>query len=89
MRDFKFYFRPFFGVVLLSELLASCMVGPNFRHPVSPPVKQFTESTLPNKTVASKGKGGQAQVFRKDKDIPLLWWELYHSPEINELVKLA
>jgi NodT family efflux transporter outer membrane factor (OMF) lipoprotein len=87
VRYLKFYFPPLFGIALLSELLTSCMVGPNFHPPTPPPVKQFTETALPAKTVGTKGTAGSAQTFRNGEDIPLLWWELYHSPEINELVK--
>ncbi|WP_252580506.1 efflux transporter outer membrane subunit [Legionella lytica] len=77
----------FMGLLTLSVLQAGCMVGPNFRSPPLPPVKQYTESPLPAKTVKTRGIGGEAQAFIKNKDIPLLWWELYQSSEINQLVK--
>ena len=62
------------------------MVGPNFHSPPPAPVKQFTEKPLPLKTVHTKGTGGKAQRFHPDTDLPILWWELFHSPEINELI---
>ncbi len=62
------------------------MVGPNFHSPAPPKVKRYTETPLPKKTVKTAGPGGQEQVFITNKDIPLLWWELYRSPEINQLI---
>ena len=73
--------------MLISILQTSCMVGPNFHSPAPPKVKRYTEAPLPAKTVKTAGAGGQEQAFITNKDIPLLWWELYHSPEINELIK--
>lgn len=87
MYDFRIRSKALFGVFLLSMFQTACMVGPNFHTPKAPKVHEFTESPLSKKTVKSAGPGGQAQAFLQDKDIPLLWWELYHSPEINQLVR--
>ncbi|CAM2860079.1 outer membrane efflux protein [Legionella steigerwaltii] len=77
-----------FSLVLLSTILqTSCKVGPNFHSPPPPKVKRFTETPLPAKTVSTSGPGGQAQAFITNEDIPLLWWELYQSPEINQLIR--
>lgn len=65
------------------------MVGPNFHSPNPPKVKKYTEKPLPTKTVSTPGAGGQAQAFITNKDIPLLWWELYHSPELNQLIRMG
>ncbi len=80
-------FRLIFWLILLAGAQTACMMGPNFKSPQSPKVRQYTETQLPAKTVAAKGPGGAAQAFRKDKDIPLLWWELFHSNKINQLIK--
>lgn len=85
---YEFKFCPgVIGICLLSGMLTACMVGPNFHSPRAPKVQRYTETPLPAKTVKTKGAGGQAQAFLNDKDIPLLWWELYHSPEVNQLIK--
>ncbi len=77
-----------FILVLLSTVLqTSCKVGPNFQSPTPPKVKRLTETPLPKKTVGTRGAGGQAQAFITNEDIPLLWWELYRSPEINQLIR--
>ncbi len=74
--------------ILLALLLPACMVGPNFRSPPPPQVKGYEEKPhLPAKTVKTSGPGGQAQVFLKDKDVPLLWWELFKSPAISKLIR--
>lgn len=65
------------------------MVGPNFRSPHGPKTKNFTESPLPTKTAQSPVHGGEAQAFLTNKDIPLLWWELFHSVELNQLVRMG
>lgn len=68
-------------------VLSACMVGPNFRSPPPPQVKRFTEKPLPAKTVRSQSAGGNAQTFVNNEDIPALWWELFHSPSINQLIQ--
>ncbi|MDI1352618.1 MAG: efflux transporter outer membrane subunit, partial [bacterium] len=68
-------------------LLYGCKVGPNFRSPPAPPVKGYTEAPLPKKTAHSDSKGGNAQTFVTNEDIPALWWELFHSDAINQLIK--
>jgi len=74
-------------IITLSLILSACMVGPNFRSPPPPPVERYTQNPLPKKTASSPVAGGAQQTFITNEDIPILWWELYHSPEINELVK--
>lgn len=74
-------------IIVFSTALTACMVGPNFKSPPPPPVKQYTETALPKKTARSDTAGGSAQTFVKNEDIPLLWWELYHSPTIIQLIK--
>ncbi len=74
------------GIVLLSVLLAACMLGPNFRSPPGPKIKQYTETPMPAKTIDAPGPGGQVQKFLSGKDIPELWWELFHSQAINALI---
>lgn len=73
--------------MMLCGLLSACLVGPNFRSPPPPQVKRFTQSSLPKKTAQSPGVAGEQQKFLINKDIPLMWWELYHSPAINQLIE--
>lgn len=68
--------------------MAGCMVGPDFRAPAAPPVKRFTESPLPSKTVTARSakSSGEAQHFLAGRDVPNDWWTLFHSKPINALV---
>jgi NodT family efflux transporter outer membrane factor (OMF) lipoprotein len=73
---------------VLSALLSSCMVGPNFHSPRSPHVKSFTETPMPAKTAATPaaGKAGKPQSFVQGQNIPAEWWYLFHSKELNQLI---
>ena len=76
-------------LLMLSFVLSSCMVGPNFRSPPPPPVKRYTETPLPKKTVRSHSAGGNEQTFVSNEDIPIIWWELFHSKAINQLIRVG
>jgi NodT family efflux transporter outer membrane factor (OMF) lipoprotein len=76
-----FLFRAF--APLLTVGLSACAVGPNF-HPPAPPKVALTPEKLPAMTVAA---GGVAQQYRSGADISGDWWTLYHSPELNALIK--
>jgi NodT family efflux transporter outer membrane factor (OMF) lipoprotein len=78
-------------VVLITSMMTSCMVGPNFRFPAPPIVKRYTSKPLPKRTVStpSIGNGGKSQAFRLGEDISGEWWELFHSPVINELIRMG
>lgn len=89
MYDFRLHLYLLIVLLIASVLQTACMVGPDFRSPSSPDVKRYTESALPAKTIEAKGSGGKAQVFLTNKEIPLMWWELFHSSEINQLVQVG
>lgn len=65
------------------------MVGPNFHTPASPQVNSYNAKSLPPKTAAAAGKGGSSQIYVYGRDIPAEWWQLFRSPEINQLVKIG
>ncbi|BCA94455.1 histidine kinase [Legionella antarctica] len=74
-------------IIGFCTILNACMVGPNFHSPPPPQVKRYTETPLPEKTVRSQSAGGNQQTFITNKDIPIIWWELFHSQAINELIQ--
>ncbi len=76
-------------MLVLTAAITSCMVGPNFRQPAAPAVDSYTEKPLPSKTASAKSlkKAGQSQYFVSAEDISSAWWALYHSPEINMLIR--
>lgn len=83
------YFRILISTICWGVLLVGCAVGPDFEAPESPQTTSYTESTLPTKTVETKGLGGEAQCFIEGKDIPADWWHLFHSKPLNELIERA
>ncbi|MBA2655625.1 MAG: efflux transporter outer membrane subunit [Tatlockia sp.] len=75
-------------VVLCTVFLTACKLGPNFHKPLPPGVQGYEEKPhLPKRTVNAAVSGGEAQIFLKDKDVPLLWWELFRSKSINKLIR--
>jgi NodT family efflux transporter outer membrane factor (OMF) lipoprotein len=71
-------------------LTASCVVGPNFKPPVPPPVSTYTQQQQPQTTAATPDvPGGNAQHLVVGADIPAEWWTLFHSRELNDLIEQA
>lgn len=86
-----FSVRSLFVVILGSLVTTACMVGPDFHRPKTPETTRYTEQSLPNKTVSSAkivGKAGKAQYYTKES-LTRDWWTMFHSPELNELIKLG
>lgn len=76
-------------IIFINFLLSSCMVGPNFHSPPTPPVYSYTGTALPNSTVQAPaaGQGGKKQYFLIGRDLPSDWWRLFHSTQLNELIR--
>ncbi|HKJ83890.1 MAG TPA: efflux transporter outer membrane subunit [Mariprofundaceae bacterium] len=70
-------------------LVSGCAVGPDFKSPDAPAVKGYTRGKVPAQTAMAETDGGAAQRFIEGQDIPAKWWELFHSPALNSLVKRA
>jgi NodT family efflux transporter outer membrane factor (OMF) lipoprotein len=70
-------------------LLVSCAVGPDFQQPAAPDVTGYTSEPLAELTSSADVKGGEAQRFVRDLDIPGQWWTLFHSEPLNALVEQA
>src|SRR5215469_3634240 len=75
--------------VLVSALVSSCAVGPDFHTPPAPTVTHYTREPEPTGAVAAPGTSGVAQTFSADRDIPSDWWTLYHSSALDDLVREA
>jgi NodT family efflux transporter outer membrane factor (OMF) lipoprotein len=73
-------------MTVLVLLLTSCAVGPNFNRPLPPPVSQYTQDPEPTQTIAA---AGQAQEFDYGETIAAGWWQVFASPQINDIVKEA
>jgi NodT family efflux transporter outer membrane factor (OMF) lipoprotein len=74
---------------LVCNLLAACAVGPDFQEPPAPEVTGYTPKPLVHYTVSAESRGGAAQHFVQDLDIPGQWWEIFHSHAMNNLIEDA
>ena len=75
--------------VVAVSMLTGCAVGPDFRSPAAPETKSYTASPLLRETVSTPVVGGAAQLFATGKDIPEKWWELFHSEQLDRLIRQA
>ena len=73
--------------------LAGCAVGPDFQPPAPPTIADashpYTPAPLPARTASAPGATGTPQVFVDGQDIPAAWWDAFHSPALDELVRAA
>ena len=68
-------------------MLAGCAVGPRFSRPVAPAETAYTtKATAPD---LAPGHGEPPQQLQIGKVIPAQWWELFHSPVLNGLLRQA
>ena len=74
-------------VVCLTVVLAGCAVGPDFKKPAAPPVKDYTPGPVSTTASATNVAGGEAQNFVPGQDIAGDWWTLFHSKPLNTLIE--
>jgi len=75
----------------LVSLLTACTAGPDFSTPqpvASNDQYQYTSSPV-HKTVSAESFAGHSQKILKDQDIPGKWWEVFHSQDLDRLIRLA
>lgn len=77
------------SLAVIGLVLIGCEVGPNFRRPEPPTTKDYTPAALPEKTSATSGIAGETQRFLKGQDIPDQWWILFHSKELDQVIRQA
>jgi len=76
------------ALAALAVLMAGCAVGPDFQKPTPPVVKGYIAEPLTARPVPADATT-QVQQFLPGRDIPAQWWELFHSPALNQLVERA
>ena len=82
-------FRTSAATLVASLLTSACVVGPNFKPPSPPAVSSYSAEPQ-GTTAATPGiTGGEAQHFLSGGEIPADWWTLFHSPELNGLIRDA
>jgi len=75
-----------FATIGGAALLAGCAVGPNYHRPPAPVVGSYTEAPLPNETPAA---AGGAQHLVVGARIEGEWWNLFHSRQLDGLIRTA
>ena len=73
-------------------VLAGCAVGPDFKPPSVPATTAghpYTAMPLPESTASTAGAGGAAQRFAPGQDVPALWWQVFQSPALDQLIRSA
>jgi len=70
----------------VASLLTGCAVGPDYVRPNNALPGKHLEQSL---DVAVAPEGATSQKFVVDRDIPAQWWELFHSPALNELIEAS
>jgi NodT family efflux transporter outer membrane factor (OMF) lipoprotein len=71
--------------VSLVPALSGCEVGPDYHPPAAPDVA-VSAAPLPASSIKA---GGESQSFETGADIAGDWWTLYHSPELDALIRAA
>lgn len=69
--------------------LTACAVGPDFHQPEAPKTESYTAGPMPEKTVAAPVTGGEAQQIVSGQNIPDEWWSLFHSKDLDQLIRQA
>jgi NodT family efflux transporter outer membrane factor (OMF) lipoprotein len=78
------------AIALLAVMATGgCAVGPDFKRPAPPHVGGYTRQPLPESTASAPTRGGEAQRFVRDLDIPGDWWSLFRSEALNHLIEEA
>ena len=70
-------------------MITGCAVGPDFRSPDAPVVREYTPEPLPKETVSVPVHGGETQSFVSGRDIPAEWWAIFRSDALDRLVRQA
>lgn len=83
--------RRVIAVAAWSNLLlgSACSVGPDFERPAAPDVAGYTPEPLSKTTNSADVRGGDAQHFVQDLDMPGEWWKLFKSEALDNVVAEA
>jgi NodT family efflux transporter outer membrane factor (OMF) lipoprotein len=81
-------FSPHISFIMIALVtLAGCAVGPDFRLPDMATPDHYTAAPLPAQTASAPSESGAAQHFAFAEDLPGDWWTLFHSPELDKMIK--
>jgi len=71
----------------LIVLVGGCVVGPDFIRPAAPSVATYTSEKAAPKL--APGGGEPSQRLEVSQAIPAAWWQLFRSPELDDVVRQA
>jgi NodT family efflux transporter outer membrane factor (OMF) lipoprotein len=77
------------AMMLPLVFITGCAVGPDFRRPDAPSSMDYSPRPMPEKTASSPVSYGESQRFNTTADIPVDWWTIFHSPQLNSLIQRA
>jgi NodT family efflux transporter outer membrane factor (OMF) lipoprotein len=72
---------------IASIILAGCTVGPQLGSPEFPAPGSYTATPIPSHTASAPTEAGIAQRFAFAQHLSAEWWTLFHSAELNALIK--
>lgn len=75
--------------LLTAVAAAGCAVGPDFETPPAPTVDRYTPQASSAQTSSVDAEGVQVQDLKYGAELPAQWWELFKSPQLNQLVGQA
>jgi NodT family efflux transporter outer membrane factor (OMF) lipoprotein len=79
-----------FARTLILACLGACAVGPDFQPPPPADTTTYDSEVTPDTTEATDDHaGGAAQKLLAGQDIPALWWTLFQSEPLNQLIDRA
>ncbi|HTG02187.1 MAG TPA: efflux transporter outer membrane subunit, partial [Nitrospirota bacterium] len=82
-------FKKRIAAAIVTIAVAGCAVGPDFKTPAGPDTNAYTARPLPPETASTAVTGGDAQRLVPGGDIPAEWWSLFHSRELDRLIRQA
>jgi NodT family efflux transporter outer membrane factor (OMF) lipoprotein len=75
------------SVASASAALASCAVGPNFHQPKSPDKSSYQHPSSDTAPVQTEAQ--DVQHISPGADLAGEWWQLFHSPQLDEVVRTS
>lgn len=77
------------GLAPVLLLPQGCTVGPRYHPPAAPAVTAYTLQPQPAETANSNGTAGVPQHFSASAALPVQWWTLFGSPQLDSMVREA
>jgi NodT family efflux transporter outer membrane factor (OMF) lipoprotein len=73
--------------IATASALASCAVGPNFHQPKPPDTSSYLHPT--SDTAPVQAQAQDVQNVSPGADLAGEWWQLFHSPQLNDVVRTS